>query len=321
MSTAYIRGINGHSLGDIVGCAWYDIQAARHGVELYWNVHHGIDRGGALNHSLSDGWFHVELFRLLDRAGLFVHRVHIPAINDQTVFLPDRLSAAEKYVELVYGRRLKLADYGQHPDFDTLFRPPVRYMPGEFRHRFRFLGCPSESYAFPAGPSVPSWHYRANEVYATCQPTSTSLVDDALVAQGRGKRITLGRAIDHLRTLPARGIKRLYILGGRRDMPINASFVERLRPRLPGIEVIDATGQTTIEQYFGRLYGSAWHLSGESNSAFFTAQLGIESVQVYRPVSVHALENFASYFRDVPSLKLEFDSADCLEGDISDLAA
>jgi hypothetical protein len=87
--------------------------------------------------------------------------------------------------------------------------------------------------------------------------------------------------------------------------------MRRTRTRRPG----------TIEDYFARLFGSVYHVGCESNSAFFTAQLGIESVQVYRPVSTGAFENFSNYFRDVPSLKLEYDTADCLEGDISDLAA
>lgn len=300
---AYVYEINAHAIGDTLGNMSWDIQAERRSIPLFWHVHYGLSRGGEVNHYMSDGWLNVELFRLFDRASLFRNRIHIPLIYSANRGEPQCRATMARYVEWVYGREVEIEDLGCHPDFRQLF-PRVVPMPDEFRRRFAFLargGSPNR--------------------YATIQPTSARHTHEDQLTAGRTKRISVGAALKHLRTLPERGINRLVVVGCRKSRDINARFVARITPELPSVEIIDTTGTGTLEDYFARLYGSVFHVACESGSSFFTSQIDIESVLTFRPVSVQALEIFTDYFRDVPSLTIEYDEQDCLDGDTSDLEA
>lgn len=298
---AYLSSISAYAIGDTLGNMSWDIVCQREGIELYWVVHYGDFRNGEVNRFLGDGWLNVDFYRLFDRASIFPKRIHIPAIN--TANRGEHHATIAQCIDWMYGREVEVTDLGWHPRAGELF-PGVVPMPDEFRRRFAFLARGG----FP-------------HRYATFHPTSARFISDGQVAAGRMKRISVGAALKHLRTLPERGINRLVVVGCRKSREINARFVARIAPELPGVEIIDTTGTGTLEDYFARLYGSVFHVACESGSAFFTAQLGIESALVFRSVSTASCANFSSYFRFVPVLKNELDDQDCLDGDISDLAA
>lgn len=92
---------------------------------------------------------------------------------------------------------------------------------------------------------------------------------------------------------------RLSVIGGVALAPQR----ERLTRHTSQV-LINRCGQTTIEEFLRVLYNSQRHLSCESGSALFTAQLGIPSTLVFRPGQPER-EKFAAFFRNVPALVVE----------------
>lgn len=231
-------------------------------------------------------WIHFPLFHLYHKAGIFRNLIYIDGVDGGNYANPSRLSEYLDHIEMLFGNR--------HDAIHVLASKP-EYMPQELRERFRFL-------ASTGG-------------YMTLQPSSVhTSVPDPKNFVGC-KRISYQKVRTALARLCPRG-GAVIILGSRWDAPVNALYFQTLNRDFPEIRLTDLTGKTTVEEMFRILYNAEAHLCCESGSAFFTAQLGVPTIQVYN--REESRRNFADYFAAIPTLETVLENRNVFQ-DYSDL--
>jgi hypothetical protein len=218
-----------------------------------------------------NGHYHPEMLRIYQQAGLFRYTIQIAGMTGCEPEEGDGPAGGPilQYIRRVYGvDHDRLLPAGDSPDF------PLRavYMPDELRRLFCFLE-------------------EVSEQYITCHPASVANSE---------KTAGIGLLIERLAPYVALH-PQIRVLGLPDDRPYAEKFIAAAREAFPAVKVVDFVGKTDLHGFMRTLYGSHFHICADTCSAFFTAQLGIESELLG---TTDGLERFERWFEGVPTLKI-----------------
>lgn len=293
--TAYYQIVNDHSVGDSIGLLSYDLVAQMNDIDLYWLIH--MDEAGQLPPpNLNNGWFHFELFRLYHEAGFYQKPILVPSINMHNHHDGEANIRMLSYVERVYGRSYDRLRPSALPELTEVASGPI-YMPMEMKRRFKFLD----------GKLAHLKPYLVVQAAST-YTTNGRFIGNQMSNLNRASYPKIMEAVE--RYLP--NIKNIVFVGnGIGDDMVAETFGIKMGGQL-NVGIVNLAGRTTIREYFGILYNCSGLVCGQTNSAFFTSQLGIPSVQIFTltDVATSLMKSFIKYYRRVACLTIEPDSWD-----------
>lgn len=241
-----------HAIGDTLYFLSIDYKAELTDCPIHWLLY--LPNRAVYTPDAGGQWINWPLWRFLQDAGFFRRLMAVSNID-----WTDRHSDFNKalYRKLIY------LTHGEHYDQIETERPITMQptlMPEVIRLAFSRLAVTDEIYATVQFSS-------AHCNYDFCDP----------LRRYEAKRI-------HPETLVALceeiGIGCLRFVGSPNDWQLAEDAILRLSIELPEMRCENHCGPS-LAKYFRLLYNSGFHICTESNSVFFTAQLGIKTVIVF----------------------------------------